>query len=50
MFRYSVFGSYHQIHSTMFSDAFTVSAELEEPNIDNENFSELGNLVDIFYK
>lgn len=41
MFRYSVFGSYHQIHSTMFNDAFTVSAELEEPNIDNENFSEL---------
>jgi len=41
MFRYSEFGSYHQIHSTMFNDAFTVAAELEEPNIDNENFSEL---------
>jgi len=41
LFRQSIFGSYHQIQSTMFEEAFAVLPELEEPNIDNENFSEL---------
>jgi hypothetical protein len=41
IFGQSTFGSYHQVHSTMFEEAFTVAPELEEPNIDNASFSEL---------
>jgi len=38
----SIFSSHHQIKSSLYDEAFGVTPESKQPNIDNASFSELG--------